>query len=185
MDISVILDILIVIGIIITFIYQKTKIDSLQISLTAVKSYMDIFNLDEVKKYVELKSEKLEIEKQTEIDNITKELTEKHDHEIKERSEKTKLTMNFIFNRMSKDIQFAAQALIYVPPHKRLDLVNNVYKDENDEQMAKTLTELVEKMDIYWNFPEKPEIDAYVKSSPLPSLAEQVRLYKGIQQKED
>ena len=71
MDLNLIINIIILLGIIFSIFYQKNKIDALKTEVQSskniideMKSYMDIIKIDELKKYVAVKEETVKLEEQ-------------------------------------------------------------------------------------------------------------------------
>lgn len=75
---------------VIVFFIQKAQMEKYKETISAMKSFMDIFKIDEVKKYVDLKDESSLMRAQkmifdnTEIKQAMRDITEAKTHEIKE-----------------------------------------------------------------------------------------------------
>jgi predicted Holliday junction resolvase-like endonuclease len=107
----------------VVFIIQKSQLDKVKEINSSMKSYMDIFKIDEVKKYVELKTERITLEalKLIHDDAKVKKIMEEA---VKESTEAIKgIYINQMGEYYLELVSLAVNVLLSQPEDKRIDFV--------------------------------------------------------------
>ncbi len=139
MDItSFVANLLVLVGIILVYTFQKRQIESLQTSikgqqdvLSAIKTYFDIFKIDELKKYVALKDENTLLESRKKIQEVTA-ITEQESKRIQK-------TVKMMEEENSELVSILWGLLFLVPPHMREQRIRTFGKGPVTEQIVKNL----------------------------------------------
>lgn len=145
---------LIIIGIAFSIYYQHDKISSLKTAvdsqkniLDSAKIFMNIFDLNKVKEYVDLNMKKANLEADLKIKDITKNF----DEVIRPINLQTE---NYI-QRMTGLYSIILSLLIFIPLEKRKEIINTSGADEQSKVMV--LSSLEKLGNIYK--PILPEIE--------------------------
>ena len=137
--ITLISNLLIVIGIGFIYFHQRNQMKSLKTEvkanneiITNMKSYMEIFKIDELKKYVDIKEETGRLEADQKIRKQQKELIDRHSK-----------VLNAIGNKFGQEtadiLKFCVVLITFVEPEYR----ENIIKDGIENEMIRnTLLEI-------------------------------------------
>lgn len=118
-------EIVIAVGLLITFFYQRHKIGSLEMQiksqkgiLDSAKAFFDLFDLDKLRGYAEIREEKTRIEKDIELKKIKEEFEEK----IK----KEKVAGEFVSGQFVILLDSILDALFYLPGEFRNKVIHSM-----------------------------------------------------------
>ena len=112
---------------VIVFFIQKSQISNMKEINLSMKSYMDIFKIDEVKKYMEMKGERYMLDaakfitEDKKVKNIMYEAIDKNVDKIKE----------VYYKQMGKEhfelVAFAVEVIRMQPKEKRVEFINILF----------------------------------------------------------
>ena len=133
-----------VVGFLIIFLHQRKKINALSTAvqsqksiLDSAKKFMDIFDLEKVKRYVEMERKTVEgetKEKLREIEEEKKKLSQEYEEKMKKRKE----SFSILIHEHKAMMGLVVFAMSYVPPADRFGLVelmdDSVAKETFKEQ---------------------------------------------------
>jgi hypothetical protein len=131
------------------FLIQKKQINTLKDTISSMKSFMDIFNLDSIKKYVEIKEDHIKTVASMQIlDN--REIKNHLNDALNERGEEVAKLFHSQFEEQQYQLLYVAETVIMsLPQNEREEFVDKllpsvkhilwpeIQKNENEEENKK------------------------------------------------